>query len=79
MALKYQTINEDRGARRAAELRRRFRHVSNSSINQRQFGVWSTPAKRQWPEQSSRKTQLNEFLIWSVLAAIVIFFGFVLF
>jgi hypothetical protein len=79
MALKYQTINEDRGARRAAELRRRFRHVSNTSINQRQFGVWSTPAKRHWSDQISRKTQLNEFLIWSVLAAIVVFFGIVLF
>ena len=79
MTLKYQTINEDRGARRAADLRKRFSRVSNKAIGQRQFGDWSNAARLRVPNQSVRKAHRNEFLIWTVLAAIVVFFGFVMF
>jgi len=68
----YQTINEERGARRAAELRRRFRKVSNKSLGRKQFGVW--PAGSQL-----RRTELNQFLLWCVLGVIVAFIGFVVF
>ncbi|MBO6508351.1 MAG: hypothetical protein JJ866_24290 [Roseibium sp.] len=79
MALKYQTINEERGARRAAELRQRFRHVSETSIGRPQFGIWSKPEQASRSNRMLRRAQRNEFLIWAVLAAITVFFGFLLF
>lgn len=79
MVARYQTINEERGAQKAAELRRRFRRASNASFNRPQFGMWPSPRQRSWVEIRSRQAQFKEFLIWSAMAVIVVFFGFIIF
>lgn len=79
MASKTHTINEDRGARRAAELRRRFAHVSKTSINRPHFGLRTSPAGRSWGATRAYRAQLQEFLAWSTLAVVVVFIGFMIF
>ncbi|QFT29953.1 hypothetical protein K1718_04595 [Roseibium porphyridii] len=79
MVSRYQTLNEERGARRAAELRRRFSHVSNTAIKRPAFGLRSEPEAAAWSEIKSRRSHVNDLLIWLTLAVIVVFFGFVLF
>ncbi len=79
MALNHQTINEERGARRAADLRRRFALVSDVSFNRPSFGLHPASPRRSWAAGGSRRAQINDVLIWSTLAAIMVFFGFVLF
>jgi len=79
MATRTQTINENRGARRAAELRRRFAHVSNTSLGRRPFGLRPVPATRSWGSGKSHRAQLQEFLAWSMLASVVLFIGFLIF
>ncbi|MES0881450.1 hypothetical protein [Roseibium sp. SCP14] len=79
MVTRYQTINEERGAQKAAELRRRFRQASKVSFNRPQFGLWPSTRQRSWVEIKSRQAQFREFLIWSAMAAIVVFFGFIIF
>lgn len=79
MATQTQTINENRGARRAAELRRRFAHVSNTSFGRPSFGLGLTPAGRSWNTSRSRRAQLQEFLAWSMLAGVVMFIGYLVF
>lgn len=79
MVTKTHTINEDRGARRAAELRRRFAHVSNKSIGRPQFGLRTPPAGRSWGATRTYRAQLQEFLAWSTLAVVVMFIGFMIF
>lgn len=79
MVLKYQSINEDRGARRAAELRRRFRHVSNASTRRQQFGLRPAPEARTWSEANSRNARVRDIFVWSAVAAIAVFFGFIIF
>lgn len=74
-----QTINESRGARRAADLRRRFAHVTNSSIGRPRFGLRQAPAGRGWGASRSQRAQLQEFLAWSALAGVVMFIGFLIF
>jgi len=68
----YQTINEERGARRAAELRRRFSTVSKAST-----AHGST--RLQLPGMSSRKQYLKSFLVWVAMAGVLVLFGTVLF
>lgn len=75
----YQTIDEDRGAQKAADLRRRFRKVSNASLSNRQFGLWPASRNRILAEAHSRQSHVNEFLLWCAFAAVVIFAGVVLF
>ncbi|MBN8183847.1 hypothetical protein [Roseibium aggregatum] len=75
MQLRYRTINEDRGARRAAELRDRFRHVSDASINHPQFGLRHGAQARTWSEVKSRQSQFQELMAWSVLAVVMVFIG----
>ncbi|MEE4014569.1 hypothetical protein V1T76_21065 [Roseibium sp. FZY0029] len=75
MPLRYRTINEDRGARRAAELRDRFSHVSEASINRPQFGLRHAPQARTWNEAKSRQSQFQELMAWSVLAIVMVFIG----
>ena len=79
MSANYQTINEERGARKAAELRRRFGNVSRASGGRPQFGMW--PAQRQAArgQLKSRQAQFRELMIWSAMAVIVVFFGFIIF
>ncbi|MCK7613043.1 hypothetical protein [Roseibium sediminicola] len=79
MATQTQSINENRGARRAAELRRRFAHVSNTSFGRPSFGLRPAPAGRSHGFNRSRRAQLQEFLGWSMLAAVVMFIGFLIF
>ena len=79
MASHTQTINEDRGARRAAELRRRFAHVSNRSISRPRFGLRTAPAGPSWGRTRARRAQIQEFLAWSTLAVVVMFIGFLIF
>lgn len=74
-----QTINESRGARRAAELRRRFAHVSNASRARSHFGLRPGPEDRSWNTARSRRAQLQEFLSWTALAAVVVVIGIMLF
>ena len=74
-----QTLNETRGARRAAELRRRFAHVSDTSLGRSGFGLRAAPAARSWNTARARRSQLQEFLAWSLLAAVVTFIGFLIF
>ncbi|GAB2184685.1 hypothetical protein [Roseibium sp. LAB1] len=75
MQLRYRTINEDRGSRRAAELRDRFRHVSDASINGPQFGLRPGAQARTWTQDKSRQAQFQELMAWSVLAAVMVFIG----
>lgn len=77
--MKVRTINEDRGARKAADLRRRFREVSSASVKRSQFGLRSGPQMRGWQETGSRQSRLNDFLIWSALGAAMVVAGFVIF
>lgn len=79
MATRPQTINENRGARRAAELRRRFAHVTNSSIGRQHFGLRPVPAGRGWDTSRSQRARLQEFLAWSALAGVMMFIGFLIF
>ncbi|WP_269585478.1 hypothetical protein [Roseibium sp. Sym1] len=74
-----QTINENRGERRAAELRRRFAHVTDSSIGRQRFGLRSAPAVRGWGSSRSQRTRWQEFLAWSALAGVMMFIGFLIF
>ncbi|PVB62451.1 hypothetical protein [Labrenzia sp. 011] len=83
------TINEERGARRAEDLRRRFRHVSDVSFR-------SASGSRSWQGQRhpgrnpatapagvqrlrARRSQMTDFLTWCVLAVIVATIGLVVF
>ena len=79
MQAKVQTINEDRGARRAADLRRRFRHVSDTAIASprygRGFGIQSHSAVH----AKSRQAQFQELMAWSMLAIVLTFIGFLVF
>ncbi|MGX1495028.1 hypothetical protein [Roseibium aggregatum] len=75
MPSRYRTINEDRGARRAAELRDRFSHVSEASTNRSQFGLRHAPQTRTWNEARSRQSQVQELMAWSVLAIVMVFIG----
>jgi hypothetical protein len=77
--MRSQTINENRGARRAAELRRRFAHVTDSSIGRQHFGLRSAPAGRGWGSSRSQQTRWREFLAWSALAGVMLFIGFLIF
>jgi len=79
MATNTQTINESRGARRAADLRRRFAHVSNKTIPRQGFGLRSAPAGQTWGSSRLHSAQLREFLAWSLLAGVVMFIGFLIF
>jgi len=79
MAMNTQTINEDRGARRAAELRRRFAHVSNRSIARPRFGLRTPQAGPSWGSTRARRAELQEFLAWSTFAAVIVFAGFLIF
>jgi len=77
--MKFRTIDENRGARRAADLRRRFRQVSNRSMKRPQFGLRPGPQAPGWREAGTRKARLNDFLVWCALGAVAVFFGFILF
>lgn len=76
MYAKTHTLNEDRGARRAADLRRRFSHVSNAAIARPARGRHSTARARAL--NRSRRAQLAELLGWSTLAAVMMFIGFLI-
>ncbi|MCX2725272.1 hypothetical protein [Roseibium salinum] len=65
--MNYQTINEERGARRAAELRRRFRKVSSASFGRARSRL----------QNRARKNRAGGIMTWWVLAAIVVFLGFI--
>ncbi|MCV0426544.1 MAG: hypothetical protein K5905_13830, partial [Roseibium sp.] len=71
MVARYQTINEERGAQKAADLRRRFRRASRISSGRPQFGMWPSPRQKDWSQDRSRQAQFREFVIWSAMAAIV--------
>jgi hypothetical protein len=75
MPSRYRTINEDRGARRAAELRDRFRHVSDASISRPHFGLRQALQARTWNEARSHQSQFQELMAWSALASVVVFIG----
>lgn len=77
MTTSYQTINEERGARKAAELRKRFRNASRTSGVVPGFGADKIDALRNG--FGSRRAYFNAFLIWVTMAAVIAFFGFVLF
>jgi len=79
MAVHTQSLNEDRSARRAAELRRRFAHVSDASLGRARFGPGRMPAGRIRSTARSRRAQLQEFLAWSMLAGAMIFIGYLIF
>lgn len=71
----YQALNEDRGARRAAQLRRRFRNVSNGSFRSPGTFEGKTATHGTWRRPSSRLSRYNTFVAWSVIALVVLFFG----
>ncbi len=73
----YQTINEERGARKAADLRRRFQKASGSSGRMSGFGPVKFDALKSG--FGSRREYFNAFLIWITMAAVIVFFGFMLF
>ncbi len=75
--MRHQTINEDRGARRAAELRQKFRHVSDASFGQSRFSARSAVRARSWNGERSRQAEVQAFLGWSLLGMIVAFIGLV--
>ena len=77
VTMTYQTINEERGAQKAAELRRRFQKASGNSSRLSGFG----PAKFDALKTGfgSRREYFNAFLIWMTMAAVIVFFGLVLF
>ncbi|POF30980.1 hypothetical protein CLV41_105158 [Roseibium marinum] len=85
----FRTINEERGARRAADLRRRFRHVSEASLrrasvsrshrDQPYFGRKPAATAPVWRDVKVRRSHFDNFLIWSVLAVIVTVAGYVVF
>ncbi|KZM50559.1 hypothetical protein [Labrenzia sp. OB1] len=83
-------INEERGARRAEELRRRFRHVSDTSFRRASvgrahssgrlyFGQKPAATAPSWGEVKARRPHLDNFLIWCVLAVVVAIAGFAVF
>ncbi len=77
VTMTYQTINEERGAQKAAELRRRFQKASGNTNPISGFG----PAKFDALKSGfgSRRDYFNAFLIWITMAAVIVFFGFMLF
>lgn len=77
MSITSQTINEERGARKAAELRRRFRNASKDAGGSYGFGPVKLNSARSG--FGSRREYFNAFLIWVTMAAVIAFFGFVLF
>lgn len=77
VTMTYQTINEERGARKAAELRRRFQKASVNPGRASGFGPAKFDALR--TGFGSRKEYFNAFLIWMTMAAVIVFFGFMLF
>ncbi|WP_299820506.1 hypothetical protein [uncultured Roseibium sp.] len=82
-------INEDRGARRAEDLRRRFRHVSDASFRRASasrtqngrlyFGQKPAAPSPSWGDVKARRPHLDNFMIWCVLAVIVAVAGYVVF
>ncbi|MHA7776326.1 hypothetical protein [Roseibium sp. M-1] len=74
MYAKMHSLNEDRGARRAADLRRRFAHVSDAAISRPATGRRNSAQARVLTR--SRKAQLTELLGWSTLATVMVFIGF---
>ncbi|MEM5583113.1 hypothetical protein WNZ15_11680 [Roseibium sp. AS2] len=79
MAMNYTSINEDRGARRAAELRRRFAQVSSKASRGDGFGFGPVAQQRLRHVGASRRSELHSFLAWSALAAVVVVIGMMLF
>lgn len=78
MTTSNQTINEERGARRAAELRRRFSAASKTA--RRSNGIAGRDATYAFGkiERSTRK-DIKAALVWIAMAAIIAFVGSVLF
>ena len=74
----YQTIDEDRGALKAQELRRRFRQVSNASMGHRQFGLWPARENRIRADAETRQARINEFFLWCTVGAVVLMAGSIL-
>ncbi|MEP3049037.1 MAG: hypothetical protein ABJL55_20875 [Roseibium sp.] len=75
----YQTINEDRGEQRAAELRNRFRHISDASFGRRQFGIWPSTSEHAGRSKMSRRSHFSEFAVWIGMAAVVLLVGLSIF
>lgn len=74
----YRTLNEDRGARRAADLKRRFRHVSDTSFGPRRSFVPSASGARNPNVSSIGRTRFNTFAVWATMAVIVLFVSSIL-
>lgn len=73
--MNHQTINEERGARRAEELRRWFRHVSNASFGRSGYGFGPSSPVRPRSHAVVRQAQIRDFLFWSLLAVAIVFIG----
>ena len=73
------TLNENRGAERAAELRRRFRHVSDASFGHPQFGMWPTSSSLKGLSVSARRRHIRELTAWVAMAGVVLFIGVLIF
>jgi|GEM_PF-1904703 len=76
MYAKFRTLNEDRGARRAADLRRRFSRVSGKAAARHVPGRGS-PAQARVLNRS-HSGQLAELLGWGTLATVMVFIGFLI-
>lgn len=77
MSITSQTINEVRGARKAAELRRRFRSASKGAAGT--YGFGPVKLKAAHSGLGSRREYFGAFLIWVTMAAVIALFGLVLF
>lgn len=75
MHAKFRTLNEDRGARRADDLRRRFSHVSGNAA--RSAPGRGSPAQARVLNRS-HSAQLAELLSWGTLATVMVFIGFLI-
>ncbi|WP_428648581.1 hypothetical protein [Roseibium sp.] len=73
--MSYHTIDEERGARRAEELRRRFRHVSDASFGRSRYGFGPSTHSRSRSEAAIRYAQIRNVLFWSLLAVAMVFVG----
>lgn len=76
MYAKFRTLNEDRGARRAADLRRRFSHVSGKAAARNVPGRRNSAQAR--VVNRSHSAQLAELLSWGTLATAMVFIGFLM-
>ncbi|MEP4770633.1 MAG: hypothetical protein ABJY83_22235 [Roseibium sp.] len=75
----YQTINEDRGEQRAADLRNRFRQITDTSLGRRQFGIWPSSAEPVGRSSTKRWKHFSEFAVWLAMAIVVLSVGLAIF